>query len=298
MKNIVFVGLLSVALLACGDLKQEIQPAELVNQPAKLQVVSFISPQDTTLTAKVTQTRPILSTDSKSVEVATATVTLTEGSQSVRLVYDGKNKYYRASARQFPIVAGKTYTLTVTTPDGRKAQGSCTVPKPVSLATMQFDSLPGGWGSSIKQYFVRVSWKDVPGQEDYYRTTGFFNYTSTQTTAGGQPLVFENEVDNRALITDNGFDGQLINSGRGFMDLTNLSVSSAQTFNTLFRKAAVTVYLLHLDEPYFRYHEAIQRQNATDGNPFAEPVIISSNITGGIGCFGAYNRTKLTITLK
>jgi hypothetical protein len=57
-------------------------------------------------------------------------------------------------------------------------------------------------------------------------------------------------------------------------------------------------YLLNVDENYYRYHDGVARQDEVRDNPFAEPVPIPTNIQGGLGCFGAYNRSTLTLYLK
>ena len=58
------------------------------------------------------------------------------------------------------------------------------------------------------------------------------------------------------------------------------------------------VYLVNADENYYRYHDAVQRQNRVDGNPFAEPVPIPTNIQGGLGCFGAYTTSTMSMEMK
>ncbi|GAA4416043.1 hypothetical protein GCM10023187_47120 [Nibrella viscosa] len=294
------LSLLVLGLLSCNRLEQEVRPVALISQPAKLTVVCFIAPQDTILTAKVTVTRPILSADSKSTEVTNATVRLAEGSRTVTFTYDLKNKYYSVRASQFPIEAGKTYTLTVTTPDGKKAVGTCAVPRPVPLAGIQFDSLTTSWPSQGKRYFMRLRWQDPAGQKNYYRPSGLFSSVSAQTpgVSAVQPLSFEGEFNGKLLISDQDQDGNLLDSGRGYLDGGKATTAPSQTFGRLYRTASVAVSLLHLDPNYYAYHESVQRQDATDGNPFAEPVLITTNIVGGIGCFGAYNRSVVVLKLR
>jgi hypothetical protein len=60
----------------------------------------------------------------------------------------------------------------------------------------------------------------------------------------------------------------------------------------------LNAYLLNVDEAYFRYYDAVERQNQLGDNPFAEPVPVPTNILGGLGCFAGYNRSSLTIELK
>ncbi|TAE22101.1 MAG: DUF4249 domain-containing protein [Cytophagales bacterium] len=70
------------------------------------------------------------------------------------------------------------------------------------------------------------------------------------------------------------------------------------TLSSIVRQAELTYSLLHVDENYYRYQDAIWRQGGSDGNPFAEPVPIPTNINGGLGCFGGYNRRSVVLKIK
>ena len=52
-------GLSLLILTGCQNLRQEVDLNGLTQQPNKLVVSAFISPQDTILTVKVNRTRPI-----------------------------------------------------------------------------------------------------------------------------------------------------------------------------------------------------------------------------------------------
>ena len=55
---------------------------------------------------------------------------------------------------------------------------------------------------------------------------------------------------------------------------------------------------MSVDQAYYQFQEAVIRQRRSRNNPFAEPVLIPSNIDGGLGCFAGYNNAILTKTLK
>ncbi|MDX5319932.1 MAG: DUF4249 family protein, partial [Bacteroidota bacterium] len=48
--------------------------------------------------------------------------------------------------------------------------------------------------------------------------------------------------------------------------------------------------LMSLDEHLYKYQTTFDAAESAQDNPFAEPVIIYSNIEGGIGIFGGLNR--------
>ena len=124
MKKIFLYSLLIVSqliLLSCESLIEEIDPSFLPETDSKLVVACFISPQDTVLAAKITETKLLIGTSGDiRDDITNASVSLSDGSKSIRFVYSPKLGYYRALPSELPILAGKTYTITVIHPmDGK-----------------------------------------------------------------------------------------------------------------------------------------------------------------------------------
>lgn len=313
MKPNALLYLLLILLLAsCNSLRQEVEPKGIVQEPEKLVVACFISPQDTALAARVTRSSPVLGTANPfNSDVTSATVTLSDGSQSVMLriktgtVYGDLYNAYRADPRELPIVAGKTYTLTVRVPDGREVTATCTVPGPVALNQVTLDSsVTTDFGLSRKEYYARMRWHDPAGQANFYRVAGNneFTYTYTTRTSPNAPLRDTTMrmwgdwyFNNGSTLTDIGRDGQEIVSGRGRLAISYSWINGKQQGSF---PRQLNAHLLNVEENYYRYHDAVERQNQAGDNPFAEPVLIPSNIQGGLGCFGAYNRSTITVNLK
>lgn len=300
--HIIFTGLICLTGLVlfdgCTSLRNEIDPSLLGVEPSKLVVNCFLSPQDDILAVKVTRSATVVG-DSISLlqtgnNVTNATVTLSEGGQSVVLSYNNVasndstiQPYYSTAAVLLPIIQGHTYTLTVTA-NGQRATGTCTIPAPVPPTVITLDSLN-------RRYYVVTKWQDPPGQTNYYQVAGIFRYITNTCRACLQEsninLSFDDE--NRGLFTDAGMNGTLITSGRAF-----LTAAATANFYNQYRTASVIVNLMSVDQAYYQYEEAIIRQRRSRNNPFAEPVLIPSNIQGGIGCFGGYNNETLTLKIK
>ncbi|WP_138994330.1 DUF4249 domain-containing protein [Larkinella sp. C7] len=288
-----------LGLVSCQNLRQEVQPQQLADQPVKLLVACFISPQDTVLAAKVARSRPILDDETvTNLEIANATVTLQTGSRSIVLTYHPRLRYYRASPNQFPIRVGETYQLSIQTPDGQSVEASTTVPEAVSLQQVRLDSEVVLENDQVrKRFFARYAWSDRPGQTGYYQTEGIVTYhcfgCSPEKTirepvrfVGQQGLYTDRESKGGRMVSDPGYIGASIPSNQPF-------------FPTLFSKPFVlTADLRHLNADYYRYHQALLRQQEVESNPFAEPVPIPTNIRGGLGCFGAYSRSTQTVILQ
>ncbi|WP_077923740.1 DUF4249 domain-containing protein [Spirosoma sp. 209] len=310
-----YSGLLSVLLLAgCDSLRQEVEPKGITREGEKLVVTCFISPQDTVLVALVTRSLPVLGTADPILtptSVRDATVTLSDGSQTITMTstigrlpliaYD-----YRADAREMPIIVGKTYTLTVSVPDGRQVTARCTVPGPVPIDQVVLDSsITNEFGLTTKNYHARLRWRDPAGQPNYYRVAGDNEYTYRSQyvpTPGGpvkDTLIKTRSgwtFNNGSTTTDIGRDGQEIVSQRARLAIAYSWINGQQQVSR--PTGPINAYLLSVDENYYRYHDSVERQNEVGGNPFAEPVPIQTNVQGGLGCFGAYNQARASVTFR
>ncbi|GAA4447774.1 hypothetical protein GCM10023189_04600 [Nibrella saemangeumensis] len=283
-----------LVLTACDSLVQEVDPGRLPVVDKKLVVHSFISPQDSVLAVAVGESRPVLGTNPGTRLILTnATVTLSDGSRSITIPYNTQDGAYTTSSRTFPIRAGQTYRLQVSTSDNRRVEAVCTVPRAIPIATALVDSAVSTRLFSNQRemvYYTRLTWQDPAGEANYYRVAGDVSYSIDPTRGtASEPLSFGRSS---LLVSDRNQDGQTISSSRGELPVTS------QVPTTAVRQYTITAHLLHTEKNYFDYHTTVIRQDQTGGNPFAEPVLISGNIEGGLGCFGAYSRATVTLTLK
>ncbi|WP_420149095.1 DUF4249 domain-containing protein [Spirosoma sp.] len=317
--NVLTYLLIILFFVSCDSLRQEVEPKGIVQEPQKLVVACFISPQDTVLAARVTYSLPVLGTGSQNnSDVPNATVRLSDGDRFVLLqpekitdawLYGGSYTLYRANPDEFPIIAGKSYTLIVQVPDGRQVKAICKVPGSVPLQQVIIDSaITTEFGDRRKSYYARLRWRDPSGATNFYRVAGNNEYAQRRlisTSPNGSGPFRDTVVYYRGdwffergtTITDAGRDGEEITSTRG-----RLSPFSYTLVNGIWLatppSGQLQAYLLNVEENYYRYHDEVERQNQSRDNPFAEPVPISTNIQGGLGCFGAYNRSSLTLYIK
>ena len=307
IRHSLFLLATGLSLAGCGSLRQEVDPDLLNRESAKLVINGFLSPQDTVLAVKVTRSATVLgdsTTSNMITNVTNATVTISENDRQIGLTY--RTAYYQADARRLPIVAGHTYTLVVTTPGGERATGTCTIPPAVPISEITFDSAV----STLPQrFYVRAFWQDPAGQANYYQVNGTYRLVSqcTNCTAtAGQPAGTREEVttvafDNSGigLINDMDTDGQRLVSDRAYLrGFTYTGISPRTFFRNLYKMATVTMNLLNAEPGYYQYQSAVMRQAQVRDNPFAEPVLIPSNIQGGLGCFAGYNRSSMTLRLN
>lgn len=304
--SFITTGLMFV-LASCGSLVQDVPDSRVPQEPQKPVIVGFISPQDSLLAVNVKLTETVLGTQQFSNQgVPNALITISEGNRFVALSFvSGSDGNYVASARNFPIEPGKKYTLSVTMPTGQTLTSSATVPAAVPIQEVLFDSVMAN-GNIAQRYYLQVRWQDPASVTNYYRIMGVQSYTQTtpsgpnnqpQSYAITQPVNFV-EQEGRYVLTDQNADGSRFTSMRGFY-LRNVAGYYVNNKPVLIPGGTLTISLLNTDKLYYDYHESLKRYSNSDGNPFAEPVLIPGNIQGGgIGCFAAYNRSLVKIVLK
>lgn len=301
MKKIILYILLTISqlfLLSCESLIKEIDPSFLPETDSKLVVACFISPQDTVLAAKVTETKLLIGTtgDIRD-DITNATVNLSDGSKSIRLIYNPKLGYYRALPSELSISVGKTYTITVNTPDGRQANASTTVPNNIAIKEVKIDSTKVNdfqQGNSVTntEYDVKVIWQDKAGETNYYRAISEYVFLYRIVDSINKKVINApvSAIVDLRTIDDKDADGQLISLNRAYLP-TNIGGNiQGQDANLKTKLDKIKVGLFQTDIHYYNYHTSLRRQRENN-NPFAEPVLLYTNINGGFGCFGAYNAT-------
>ncbi|RYF69914.1 MAG: DUF4249 domain-containing protein [Cytophagaceae bacterium] len=305
MKTISYTALIVtlLALLGCSSLVQEVDTDNLPTVTPKMVVHCFISPQDTVLAVYVQAPRAILGTNFTdnggffpTYSIQGSIVELSDGTKTVRLPGVGGMipLYYGIDARQFPIVAGRTYTLTVSNAYLSTITAQCTVPQQVIPTELRIDSLTRTqFGNPQTTYIGRLVWQDPAGQANYYTISGQDTKTSRYTTNGPQLNSMTNDLSfsSLPLVSDQGRDEQQFISPKAERTLYFNPYEEIESLR-------FTMTLSNIDENYYRYRETVDRQGDADENPFAEPVLVPSNIKGGYGCFGAYNQSTLTVKVR
>jgi hypothetical protein len=254
---------------------------------SKLVVGCFISPEDSIIKATVTKSHsPYGFIDTGYPVVADAEVMISDGMISKQLIYSVDDSLYMLNSNLFPILSGKTYYLTVSAPGHQSVKASCSVPSEINTSLqLDIDSTVKSV-SPIREvkYRLDINWQDLPGRSHYYRAfaegsiiihTETPPKTDTTYYSTSYPVTSDRDEDGGRFS----FKNQTLDtysSDLGYLKINELVVS-----------------LLTIDVNYFEYYQWMRNPG---GGPFAEPKIVYSNIEGGHGVFGAYQ--KYTITVK
>ena len=315
-------------LVSCESLVTNIPASKLPKGTEKIVLHAYISPQDTIVLVKVTKSNPVFGTFSNNGfgfsvigkdtvfytggAIENAKVTLSNSKkQSAQLAYDKREGVYLITTKNFPIVAGETYTLTAEAAQG-KAEASCTVPMDVvKIKSYSIDTV------TIKQFeYVRTEahilfeWDDVKGMTNYYtmKASVQTELLIPESKGGGQvvyvqrkPIYDANWDDangHEEYQSDVNTDGTSFMTPKGVIYLNSgiYNINGKQYFSQLVGRGFVaTLELLNVDKNYYSYHRSVRTNSRQDNNPFVEPVPLYSNVTGGLGCFAASNKFILKV---
>ncbi|WP_081670829.1 DUF4249 domain-containing protein [Sporocytophaga myxococcoides] len=262
----------------------------------KLVIGGYISPQDTVVKIFVGKSVPIYKKSDQMYNlnppVKDASVLLSGNGVSASLLFDEKSSSYTVPASQFPIVPGATYHLTVSTPAGLYAEAETTVPEEInSSLTFKIDTVEGtsNYGYSGKSIRISVWWDDIQNQSNYYRIFGEIGvlYDSTYYNYPMYNYQYSLNFDTKSIvIKDIGFANGKLGPFKADTPLESMKK----------RFSNIGLSLLNIDRNYYEFYKSYDSNYQDD--PFSEPQNIYTNIKGGLGVFGSYQKYSIKSELK
>lgn len=283
-------------LISCEDFfLKEVDHSKIPGSEPKLVVYSFISPQDTLIKVYVYRSRPYIRPAGEVVPVnGHASVWMSrEESEYSQLSYDENVGAFTISAQDFLVEGGHDYHLKVETPHGESVTATCHVP------------VMGDFGLVLHPHRFRldrygyqileVEWEvetRAGNTERYYRS-GSHVFSCIHSESDGYKDCHKYEVwldrGKEFFADQDGSTHYFRGSYWGYVNLDGATYEYGS--GNMQQTDSVFVFLLETDRHYYNFHLSAERYSYhDDGFPFAEPVHIYSNIQGGLGVFGGYNR--------
>ena len=305
----------AIVLSGCESLVTTLPEDKLPKTESKLVVQSFISPQATAITVVVTESEPLFTVSNGGQNIIkNALVKLSDGTNQITIPFDSLSGLYTIAKERFPIVAGKTYTLTVS--DGkRNVDASCKVPASLaSIKSYVIDTTIEDYGFVVDTILnLKVKWQDIPSEANYYRVRASLNveYSTQEFNSGNWTerrvrnrvnFRWDDTIGRNDFQSDASLDGAIFTSPTGEVTLQSASqyydtkTNTSRTFYPRNKIINITMDLNNSDEPYYKYHRSLETSN--NDNPFTEPSLVYTNINNGLGCFAAYNTATLIYTPK
>ena len=197
------------------------------------------------------------------------------------------------------------YTVVVEAPGFETVTASSRVPNLVQIEALEISEVVIEQGSAgdqvVYNYQVGITFSDPPDEKNYYHLNLSQEIVNLAPESGGavdlQTVVFSSLADNNyqvahleggLLLDDTPFGGQAVQLS--FPLRFTLEGSKYALGNLLVELAAVS-------EEYYSYFSSLARQQDNPGAPYAEPVIVKSNVTNGLGYFAGYTSTLDTIAV-
>ena len=170
--------------------------------------------------------------------------------------------------RKFGDLQGNSINLNMKNLDGTVVTGTTSIPYKVNIDSMNYS-----YDSENKKYSLKVLFQDNQSISNYYRL--FVNINGL--VYGGRNIDYTFTDEN--LLTSKG------------------AVITSYRFN---ENDTLITTLYHLTKEHYNYISSTRNADNANGNPFAQPAAIKSNITGGIGIFTgiAYDRDTIIIKKK
>lgn len=308
MKHLIFTIFIlsSIVFTSCdkfiNGLIVDINPPE---HESVLVPYCFLNAKDTIMEVYVQQSQGILdSIDDRFIKNATVQI-LKNGTllkEVTNYVPDLHSGYFYRIELDQPMSEtdnGDTYELRVSAPGFETVTATQTVPKPKNAVSAQFFENGGSnYGEIIDN--VRVTIDDTPNEENYYQiildvmsigTIASGDTVRQSRSVGGQTLANTESMSNAldgVVLTDKLFDGQRFTADVG---TTFSGSSSTGTNEEITYTGTIKLRLLSISRDEYLYQKSLYSYSNAVNNPFAEPTLLYSNTSSGLGMFSIIAET-------
>lgn len=267
-------------LLAGCELVVDVDVPKL---PKMLVISSPFSP-DSAWTTTVSLTRDVLD-DDEFEKVENATVTIfnhTTGAIVDQLMPTGSYPgVYIGDERP---VEGVTYRIRVEAPGRTTVEALGVLPPTVPIISMEVDRSDVDSEGRVP---VKITFADPPGFKNFYQLR-CVTMSTYQSPAMTYDVYFD--VDDPSLQSYIDTYGILVFNDDLFEGKTTTITCRVDEYAILdgeYEKFAVS--LASLSSDFYQYATTLNLQEATQGDPFAQPVNVFTNVQNGLGIFAGYS---------
>lgn len=295
-KLYILITLLPITFVGCEDAFEttlEIDPPAHTN---RLVVHAYGSTNDRDLKVHLTQSSGILD-DIQNNLISGATVTLWKGQEQLVTLIEltsGSDYRFNYILPEGSIIfeKGATYRLEVEADGFEKAIGTATVPENIPLLKQKFEEDGTSLESGDFNSEIEIEFQDPANQENFYEVgvvlfienngNSYYDevYTETYDPSAQEGISYSN-----LIINDLSFDGELKNFP---LVIEKFDEQAIDNMYVLWRVTS---------EGHYLFNKTARKHDDLDGNPFASPVQVYSNIENGIGIFSIMNEEFVKVTL-
>ncbi|MGB0864212.1 MAG: DUF4249 family protein [Saprospiraceae bacterium] len=188
---------------------------------------------------------------------------------------------------------GTKYSIEVSAPGYETIYSEGVVPSNVSASVSISKDVPVDgreeWGQDEIGDRYSIAINDEAGVENNYLISATGIYTSNGSKHEQRIYFNSNDpifeyADGGLLVSDRSFDGK-----SKTLELEHWFQLQEQ------RPDEVKVTIYAVAKPYMDFNESMNKYWNSDGNPFAEPVVLYSNVENGLGLFTISNLKEIDI---
>ncbi len=279
---------------SCDDLFDgTILEVDLSEHTSELAPYAFFKDTDTILTVMVGKSVGILDNSDPTV-IEGATVELYKnGTLLYTFTYADSVKGYQIALNgMFNPTIGETYELRVAAPGFETVSATQIIPQPVAIQNVEYEPLGtvNQFGNQMDVY--NVTFIDPINVDNFYEVAGVLKYSyvdfDSTVYENSYDLYFESSDPNFSdgTITDFNFDGQRytlrLQSYPNWIDPNDETTK-------------IKVYLRSVTVDYATFKSSLNKLWNAQGNPFAEPVLLHTNMSGGLGLFGVLSTSEFEL---
>ncbi len=252
---------------------------------SKIVLRCFISPNDTDIVARVTQSDPVFGSSSVGINdpITNAVVVISDGITQANLTYHEFAQAYVIHQSVYPVFPGRQYIISVVAPGLKSVNATTIVPEAAPVIS--------NWNISIEdtvdaEFEQRIN---VNGGLYWSNPIADPGYYSVQVSR-----VAANEYFEEQYVT-NSFDTffkklEEVEEPAPSYSLNLKSSFYLQGYVEPSDTAYFELYLLNVNSDYYHFNRSME--NAMYSDPFTEPSFVYSNVVGGLGVFAAYNGVR------
>ena len=263
-------------------------------------VVNSLFSPDSVWQVKVTYSKNILdiAPGSNFLSIRNAVVTIHDPGNLVIETLTGssdKSNLYSYKGKTKPM-PGQSYSVQVSIKDEHIRQSINKVPTYVPITSVEVDSSRVIDGGPIE---MKINFKDPATEKNYYTLKiieDAFYIFNKDTVWYTQEIFYE--VVKQSLSNDERGLEKLVNdnlfNGKDYTFHVNL-YNRRYSFGSQIFQQHVRVVLLSISEEYYRYFTTKSLQDYTNGDPFAQPVQVFTNVENGLGIFAGYSSSVVEL---
>jgi hypothetical protein len=314
--RISLIQIVNVVVFSCNTIETvnlpENQPKLVVNcigQNTRLINTDFDIPfiSDSLWTAYVSLSNGILQPQTLINQVSDATVNLYENGNFLETMSPYVNPRFQGvykSKSNYP-TPGNAYQIEVIRSPYTSISASYTQPSAIVVDSIEFKIIgPDPFYQGTTDIQVRVRFSD-PADEDYYELS--LTAKSDVDTSNGYSIsngaTFGMSFIDPAYLKTNGiqlpsgsvvFSDSFFNGKEATLDFLVMRIEDS----TLPPLKYYTIQLNHISKEYYLYLKTYLLQKQTEGDPFAQPVMVENNIQNGFGIFCGLTSTTKTVVFE